>query len=118
MVQITASPSAAQARVFRVCVAVGGAQFGDAAEADEALIEKRLVEDAHDRRAVVLERDQRSPQRLAGDEGARAVDRIEDPDETAVAGASSEFFAENAVIRICRGDQIAHHLLRRACRLR
>jgi hypothetical protein len=50
------------------------------------------------RPAILMQADQRSPDRHAGDEGARAVDRIDHPDIFAVEPDIAVLLAENAVI--------------------
>ncbi len=50
--------------------------------------------------AVDRQPDQRSPHRQAGDEGTRAVDRIDHPDMPAVDVLAAMFLAENAMVGI------------------
>ena len=63
---------------------------------------------------VALERDERAEEKAVGDEGARAVDRIEHP---AIArhsisrGALAELLAQHSVRRIAVLDERAHRLL-------
>ena len=86
----------------------GIAQFGFAATADEAFAQEGLIEHAEHRHALVLKPDQRAPERLAGDEGARAVDGIEHPAIAARARRVAQFFAENPVLRKTLSDHRAH----------
>jgi len=68
---------------------------------------------AGDRHAPVFETDQRAPDRQAGDEGAGAVDRIEHPDVFGIDPLAAEFLAENAVLGMALGQEIAHRPFRR-----
>ncbi len=56
---------------------------------------------------VAFQRDQRAEQEAVGDEGARAVDRIEHP-AVARSRLGAVFFADDAVIRIAPLDQRSH----------
>jgi NAD(P)-dependent dehydrogenase (short-subunit alcohol dehydrogenase family) len=64
-----------------------------------ALAQNRLVENAEHRAAVLLQRDERAPFVPAGDEGARAVHRIEHPAQAARARFFAIFLAEDSVGR-------------------
>ena len=61
--------------------------------------------------AFEIQADQSRPGRHAANEGAGAVDRIEDPGEAGIAVFGSVFLAENAMIGIALLDQLAHHPL-------
>src|SRR5512144_610490 len=74
--------------------------------APEALAGEGLVHEAEQRHAVPHEPDQRSPQRLADDEGAGAVDRIDDPAIVGVERGRSELLTDNAVGRVGGGECI------------
>ena len=63
--------------------------------------------------AVFVEADERAPDGNAGDEGAGAVDRIDDPDMAAVRLHHAMLFAEDAVVRIAALDQAPDRQLRR-----
>ena len=58
-------------------------------------------------RAVFFQRDQRAPFMPPGDEGARAVHRIEHPAIAALPGRLAEFLAQDAVVRPLARDQVA-----------
>lgn len=87
-------------------------KFRAPAKAHEALVQDRLVDDAEHAPSFFLERDQRSPGRPAGDEGARAVDGIEHPAKGVRAFFGAVFFAQDAVAGAAFADQRAHHRFR------
>ena len=62
-------------------------------------------------RPSMRERDQRAEQRPAGDERLGAVDRIEHPDELGVDPVVAMLLAEDAVVGMGGGDQLAHRRL-------
>jgi hypothetical protein len=78
------------------------------AVAREALGRERLVHHAVDRHTVPHQSDQRAPDRQAGDEGPRAVDRIEHPDIFGIGVLGAELLAEHAVPGELALDQMAH----------
>ena len=57
------------------------------------------------------QRDQRPEQRHARDEGFRAVDRVEHPDELGILALAAEFLADDAVIGKPGRDQPPHRRL-------
>ena len=71
----------------------------------EQLADEGLRHHAGDRSAVDGQPDQRTPQRQAGDEGPRAVDRIDHPLEGAVAVLAAELLAKHAVPGIGLANQ-------------
>ena len=71
---------AAVAHAHRLAVALRA----EAGLADPALAEHRHVDHAEFDAAAAHQRDQRAPERRAGDEAARAVDRVEHPDALGV----------------------------------
>src|SRR5262249_37471277 len=74
----------------------------------------RHVGDAGDLLAPVLQADERSPDRDAADEVARAVDGVDDPAEAGGAGRVPELFAEEAVLRKRRVQRRPQRLFRLA----
>jgi hypothetical protein len=64
--------------------------------------------------ALVQQRDQRAPDRKAGDERLGAVDRVQHPDIFGVLALIAEFLADNAVLGEVGLDQPPHHRLRGA----
>ena len=66
------------------------------------------------RLAFVLDADQRAVQRHPVDERLRAVDRIDDPAEGAVAGPVGQFFAHDRIVGKGLGNAIAKMLFRAA----
>ena len=69
----------------------------------EALAGEGLVHQAEHRRRPVQQPDQRAPQRRADDEGAGAVDRIDDPVVAALGRVRAELLADDAVVgEACR----------------
>src|SRR5512135_2182776 len=73
----------------------GGAakvELGCSVHSDEALADPGLIDDAEHRPLVFLERDERAPFVPSVDEGARTVDRIQYPAQTARALLLSELF--------------------------
>src|SRR6185312_8346625 len=87
-------------------------EFGFALEPDEAFAKNRLVDDAENALAVFLQRDQRSPGMAPGDEGARAVHRVEHPGQPRRAGLVSVLLAENRIVGPFGIDDHANRLLR------
>ncbi len=83
-----------------------------------ALAGERLLDHAHHRPAVLLQADQRAPDRHPGNEGARAVDRIDDPDIFAVEPNIAVLLAENAVLGKVLFDQRPDRRFRSAVALR
>ena len=73
----------------------------------EALADERLIHQTEQRRAASLEPDQSSPERLTDDEGARAVDRIDDPAIVGIGVERAVLLAENAVRGIDLGKRFA-----------
>lgn len=69
----------------------------DLAVGEVALAGEGLVDEAHHRFAVAVEADQRAPDRNAGNEGTRAVDRVDHPDIFPVEADRAVLLAENAV---------------------
>ena len=61
--------------------------------------------------AAVEQRDERAPERDAGDEGLGAVDGIEHPDKLGVGAVIAEFFADEAVTREFFRNEPAHEFL-------
>ncbi len=70
-----------------------------------------MVDRAEHRLPLVQEGDQRTEERRGGRERARAIDRIEHPDELGVGALGAEFFAEQAVVGELRLDHAPHQLL-------
>jgi len=60
---------------------------------------------------VAGEPDQRAPNRDTGNEGARAVDRIEHPDIFGIDVLVAELLPQHAMGREAAFDQMAHHAL-------
>ena len=79
--------------------ALGIAQFRAAAMTDKTLAQKWLIEHAEHRLAVLFEGNQRAPQRLACNEGARAVERIEHPAKAARSRGFAELLTQDRVLR-------------------
>ncbi len=79
--------------------------------ADEDLARIGLADRAQHRTSLMAQADQGGPQRQAGDEGARAVDRVQDPDELGVRAVFAILLADHAVIGIALGDQLADRRL-------
>ena len=75
--------------------------------APEALAGEGLVHEAEQRCAVPEEADKGAPQRLADDEGAGAVDRIDDPAIVGLGPARAELLADDAVRRMGVGDRLS-----------
>ena len=75
--------------------------------APEALAGEGLVHEAEERCAVADEADQGAPERLADDEGAGAVDRIDDPAIVGLGPARAELLADDAVRRMGVGDRVS-----------
>src|ERR671914_568737 len=67
---------------------------------------------AADQRPVALKGDQRGPDGNPPHEVLRAVDRVEDPPPTGLAGRLPELLAEDAVARPGRRDPLAQGFLR------
>ena len=84
---------------------------GPARHAKPAFVRDRLVQDAKDRHAILAQGDERSPFLHAGDEGARAVDRVQHPHVFFIRRMLPMLFAVDAMIRIVLLDQGAHDLL-------
>ncbi|MCY1294247.1 hypothetical protein D9M70_435340 [compost metagenome] len=99
-------------------VAVGAAIVRLGAVGKEALAGERLVHQAHHRVAIAIEADQRAPDRQAGNEGARAVDRVDDPHIFAVEPDIAMLFAKDAMLRKMLLDQRTDRSFRRLVRLR
>ena len=99
------------------CASTGGAcparalVPGGLAGRVEQFADEGLRHHAGHRVALVRQPDQRAPERDAGDEGARAVDRIDDPDMVARRVLGAELLAEYAVAGILGPDQRADGLL-------
>jgi len=77
--------------------------------ADSELTERRLVDGAEHRLALMEEADEGGPKRDAGDEAFGAVDRIEHPDPLRASVFTAEFLPNNAVIREARFDHLPHN---------
>ena len=75
--------------------------------APEALAGEGLVHQAKQRCPVPEEADKGAPQRLADDEGAGAVDRIDDPAIVGLGPARAELLADDAVRRVGLGDRLS-----------
>ena len=94
--------------------AIGGIQRAAIAVTDQRQSRGRVGDDAEHRpetgAVVALQRDQRAEQEAVGDEGARAVDRIQYP-SVAVAGLGPVLLTDDAVVRIAPLDQLAHRRL-------
>ena len=73
---------------------------GAAVFTPEPLAGERLVHDAQQGRLAVGQTDQGSPQRIAHDEGAGAVDGIDDPAAVGAASLVGHFLAGDGVGRI------------------
>ena len=69
------------------------------------------VAHAEYRGTVMHQRDQRAPDRKAGDERFGAVDRIEHPDVIGIFALVAEFLADDAMLRKAGIDHPAHHRL-------
>ena len=78
---------------------------GFALAAEETLADERLVHQPKQRNAVMRQADESAPKRLADDEGAGAVDRIDDPAILGVAAHRAELLADYAVrgMELCEG---------------
>ena len=74
------------------------AEVGALAVADKALAQERLIQQADDASATVLQRDQRAPGRHAGDERLGAVDGVDDPGEAGIRALVPVLLAEDAVV--------------------
>ena len=85
--------------------------MGRAVRADPALLRDRLVEHADERPRAIVQSDEDSPLRLAADERARTVDRVEDPRVRLGAVLFTVLLADHAVERIALRDELAHHRL-------
>ena len=66
----------------------------------KALAQEGLVQHTKDGPAILLKTNQRSPQRLADDKRARAVDRVDDPGESAGTGNLAKLLADNDLSEI------------------
>ena len=75
--------------------------------APEALAGEGLVHQAEQRCPVPEEADQGAPERLADDEGAGAVDRIDDPAIVGLGPARAELLADDAMRRVGVGDRLS-----------
>ena len=82
----------------------------------EKLAERRQVDCPDDRQALAFEADQNAIQRHAIDECLGAIDRIENPAMRRAGIGLTLFLAQNAVVRIACGDQLAHQALGLAVR--
>ena len=81
-------------------------QLAAARAAQKRLADIGLRHQPDHRPRAVIERDQRAPERHAGDEAARAVDRIDHPGQVAGAVMIAMFLAQHAVIGIAFADQL------------
>lgn len=79
---------------------------------DEEVVCSRHVRDADDGNAVRLDAQEHRPGRPAADEGAGAIDRIDDEAEPGAAFENAGFFAEEAGVGKGRDDVITNDLLR------
>ncbi len=77
---------------------------GFALSAPEALAGEGLVHQAEQRGAATGQPDKGAPKRQAENEGAGAVDRVDDPAIFGVAPEGAEFFANDAVGRVGLGN--------------
>jgi len=84
---------------------------GLAAVSPVALAGEGLVHHAVDRHAAARQPDERAPDGNAGDEGARAIDRIEHPAILGLGILVAELLADHAMGRELAPDQMAHHAL-------
>ena len=84
---------------------------GLAADRVEQFADEGLRHHAGHGVAFVGQPDQRAPERDAGDEGARAVDRVDDPDMVARHVLRTELLAKYAVAGMLGADQRADRLL-------
>src|SRR4029077_4570289 len=75
--------------------------------APEALSDEGLVHQAKQRCPVPEEADKGAPQRLADDEGAGAVDRIDDPAIVCLWTARAELLADDAMRRVGVGNRVS-----------
>ena len=82
--------------------------------AEEDFIEVGLADQAKQGLALVSEADQVAPEGQAGDEGPRAVDGVEDPDELGIGTVFAVLLADHAVIGVAGGDQATDFSLRAA----
>ena len=82
------------------------AEEGLALAAKEALADEWLVHQTKQGLAASREPDQSAPQRLADDEGARAVDRIDDPAILGIGAQRAELLADDAVRGIDLGKAL------------
>src|SRR5690606_23597961 len=76
-----------------------------ARRAEEDFLEHGLAHQPENRHVVTRKPDERAPQRRAGHERARAVDRIEVPRVWGAAAALVLLLADDAVIRIALCDR-------------
>jgi hypothetical protein len=79
----------------------------------ETLVGEWLAHHSHCRAPVEQQANQRPPDGNSAQEGAGAIDRVEDPLNGAAAGGA-EFFAHDGVFRESRGDQVAYRPFRLA----
>ena len=82
-----------------------------AAHGTKPLADIRLVHNAQNRHAILRQRDERAPARHAGNKGARAINRIDDPAKI-IAGTGRLFvvklFAQNAMLGKLLADKRAN----------
>ena len=67
-----------------------------------------LVDDTQDRAVIVEQRDQRAKGRASGDEGTRAVDRVQNPAQRRLGPVEAEFFAHYPMVRETFGQHCAY----------
>src|SRR5580704_7750125 len=79
-----------------------------AAVRNEALAQDRLIDDAEHAPTIVFQRNQCAPGGASGNEGARAVDRIQHPLMPAIARFQAMLLAKYAVVWPLVADERAH----------
>ena len=84
--------------------------------ADDRFAGRRKRRGAGNDGLSVAQRDERSPQRHAGDEASRAVDRIDEPAPTRRGPVHAKLLTDHAVRRKARRDPLAGELLGGAVR--
>ena len=95
----------ARARLESMRLAGAGARVGGARARPEPLARERLVHEAQDDILALEQPDERAPKRRAHDEGARAVDRVDDPAEACVRAHLPQLLADEAVVGTACGDR-------------
>src|SRR5690606_38687842 len=86
-------------------------EFATARPADEALADIGLIHQSDHGALAIIEADQRSPERYAGNEASRPVDRVDHPGERARARFLPMLLAEDAVFGIALAYELADRFL-------